>query len=442
VQDFESSPTDSYDLTLPRSMEDDPAPESDQSSARPPQREGLPPHYRMRAERHYVDSIASASSGVPIRLIPLAQFDPPPGPTPTGLDPLTKSIRLHGIVQPLIVRKRQTRYEVIAGRRRFAAAAALGLSDVPCVLHQVDDAAAAALRAAENIHSAPGEGSIRAAVGAHITDAIGRIAADLARLQTSLDALRAAPDGFERTAAGDLASAQAARTAWLANAAALLAGGRSRAGRRRLLSAILDEVVRQFEPECRLSGLRLHVSSSAPATTIDDAFVAVAVTGAVTLTLSLLEQVPQPLIEIAAQPLEDGGVGIHVIQRHQPLSLDVVERFGSRTRSAWTPMLFALGALALEHATAAHGGAADLVAVESTFVQPHVTPWAASAGSSHHRTAGRCRAADGANTTAPARTRRCWWPTATRTRGRPSRVTSADTASMSLRPPAPSRQQR
>ncbi len=365
MQDFESSPTDApYGVTNARALENTPSSESEAAAARPP-REGLPPHYRMRAERHYVDSITSGSAGVPIRLLPLAQFEAAPG-APSALEPLIKSIRQHGIVQPLLVRKRQARYEVIAGRRRFAAAAALGLTEVPCVLHQVDDPAAEALREAENIHAAPGEGTMRAAIAGHITDAIGRIAADVARLQTSLDALRAAPGGFERTAAIDLAAAQTARTAWLANTAALLAGGRFRAGRRRLLAAIVDEVIRQFEPECRLSGLRLDLAGPAPAMTIDDGFVGAALTGAIMLTLSLIEQVPQPVVEISTRVVEGGGVIIQVVQRHQPLSPDVIERFGSRTRSAWTPMLFALAALALEHATAAHGGAADLVPVDDT----------------------------------------------------------------------------
>jgi ParB-like nuclease family protein len=363
VQDFESPQTDTYDLTLPRSMDDDPSAEAAAPPSRAPQREGLPPHYRMRAERHYVDSIAAASAGVPIRLIPLAQFEPLAA-TPAALDTLVKSIRTLGIVQPLLVRKRHAQYEVIAGRRRFAAAAALGLQEVPCVLHQVDDAGAAALRAAENIHAAPGEGSMRAAVGAHIAEAIGRVAADLARLQTSVEALRAAPDGFERNVAADLATAQTARTAWLANTAAMLAGGRHPAGRRRLLSGILDDIVRQFEPESRLSGLRLEVSHTAPAVSVDDGFVAVAITGAVAVTLALLEHVQSPVVEIATRVLDGGGVAVDVIQRHQPVPPEVIERFGSRTRSAWTPMLFALGALAIEQAAAAHGGAADLVALD------------------------------------------------------------------------------
>lgn len=363
MQDFESSHADTYDLTIPRSMDDDAPPEAG-TTPRAPQREGLPAHYRMRAERHYVDSIASASAGVPIRLIRLDQFEAPRDDVTAGLEPLVKSIRVHGIVQPLLVRKRQTLYEVIAGRRRFAAAAALGLTEVPCVLHQVDDAGAAALRAAENIHAASAHGSLRAAVGAQIGEAIGRIAEDIARLQTSVHAMRQAPEGFERNVAGDLAAAQAARTLWLANTVALLAGGRYRSGRRRLLPSVLDDVVRQFEPECRLSSLRIDVGNAAPPMTIDDGFVSVALTGAVMLTLPLLEHVSHPVIEISTRALDAGGLAACVLQRQAVVSPDIVERFGSRTRSAWTPMVFALGALALEHATAAHGGAADFRALD------------------------------------------------------------------------------
>jgi ParB/RepB/Spo0J family partition protein len=344
---------------------DDDAPETDRKAERPPQREGLPAHYRMRAERHYVDSINSGSAGVPIRLIPLSQFDQPPAPPAAGLDPLIKSIRQHGIIQPLLVRKRLASYEVIAGRRRFAAAAALGFTEVPCVLHQVDDGAAAALAAAENIHLTTGEqASMRSAMGTQIVQAVARIAEDLARLRSSLASLRTMPDGFERSVSVDLASAQALRALWLANSTALLAGGRHPAGRRRPLSSILDDVVRQFEPECRLTGLRLDATNLAPPLTLDDALVTVALTGAVMVTLTLLDGVSQPVVELATRALDGGGVSAEVVQRHVSAPPDLAEQFASRTRAAWTPMLFGIGALALEQATAAHGGTSDLMVLE------------------------------------------------------------------------------
>jgi hypothetical protein len=363
VQDFEAPHTDTFDLPIPNTVDDDTVDVTDKPSERPPQREGLPAHYRMRAERHYVDSITSASAGVPIRLLALTKFAPLPESS-VPPDALMKSIRVHGIIQPLLVRKQHAQYEVIAGKRRFAAAAALGLTEVPCVLHQVDDEAAAALSAAENLHVNQPPAALRASVGAHIAEAISRIADDAGRLQASLEALRAAPDGFERTIAGDLSAAQAARIQWLANTAALLAGGRCRPGKRRPFAAIVDDVVRRFEPESRLAGLRIDVESESSMPAIDDCFVTAALTSAVMLTLSLLEHVPQPVIRIITEPLEPGGVSVHVLQHHVPASPDVVERFTTRSRSVWTPMIFALGALALEHATAAHGGAADLLPLD------------------------------------------------------------------------------
>lgn len=364
MQDFESSPADTYNPTLPRSMDDD-ASETDRKTERPPQREGLPAHYRMRAERHYVDSITSGSAGVPIRLIPLSQFDQPPAPPATGFDPLIKSIRQHGIIQPLLVRKRVASYEVIAGRRRFAAAAALGFTEVPCVLHQVDDAAAEALAAAENIHLSAGQqGSTRAGVGTETVEAAACIAEDLARLRISLGALRTMPDGFERSVTVDLASAQALRALWLANSTALLAGGKHPTGRRRPLSSILDDVVRLFEPECRLTGLRLDATNLAPPLTLDDGLVTVALTGAVMVTLTLLDGVSQPVVELATRALEGGGVSAEVVQRHVSATPDLAGQFAARTRAAWTPMLFGIGARALEQATAAHAGTSELVVLE------------------------------------------------------------------------------
>ncbi|HEV3063215.1 MAG TPA: ParB/RepB/Spo0J family partition protein [Vicinamibacterales bacterium] len=365
MHDFETPQSDSFDLSLPHPVDEEtPSDAVDKTTPRPPQREGLPAHYRMRAERHYVDSITSSSAGIPIRLLPVEQFETPPPEAGGSLDALIKSIRTHGIVQPLLVRKRAAQYEVIAGKRRFVAATTLGLTEVPCVLHQVDDTAAAALSVAENVRANPGGASLRATVGAQISEAIGRIADDVSRFQASLAVLRSAPDGFERTVTADLLAAQASRTLWLANTAALLAGGRCRQGKRRPLSAILDDLVRQFDPECRLTGLRIDLGGPPPAVTVDDCFVTIALTTAVMMTLSLLDQTPQPVVEVHARLLDAGGIAAQVAQRQVPASQDIVDRFATRTRSAWTPMIFGLGAIALEHATAAHGGAADLVALD------------------------------------------------------------------------------
>ena len=58
---------------------------------------------------------------------------------PEALTELSDSIRQHGILQPLSVRRTETGYELIAGERRLRAARMAGLTDIPCILMQMDD---------------------------------------------------------------------------------------------------------------------------------------------------------------------------------------------------------------------------------------------------------------------------------------------------------------
>lgn len=53
---------------------------------------------------------------------------------------LTESIRVHGILSPLVVRKEEGRYILIAGERRMRAAAAAGLTEVPVIIREADEA--------------------------------------------------------------------------------------------------------------------------------------------------------------------------------------------------------------------------------------------------------------------------------------------------------------
>ena len=56
-----------------------------------------------------------------------------------ALKELSESILRHGILQPLSVRRVQGGYELICGERRLRAAQMAGLTDVPCILMQMDD---------------------------------------------------------------------------------------------------------------------------------------------------------------------------------------------------------------------------------------------------------------------------------------------------------------
>lgn len=58
---------------------------------------------------------------------------------PEALAELSESIQCHGILQPLSVRRSGLGYELIAGERRLRAAQMAGLTEIPCIVMQMDD---------------------------------------------------------------------------------------------------------------------------------------------------------------------------------------------------------------------------------------------------------------------------------------------------------------
>lgn len=68
-----------------------------------------------------------------------------------ALDELAESIKLHGIIQPLIVKKRDKYYEIIAGERRWRAAKLAGLKEVPVIIKDYTDQEIMEVALIENI---------------------------------------------------------------------------------------------------------------------------------------------------------------------------------------------------------------------------------------------------------------------------------------------------
>ena len=67
------------------------------------------------------------------------------------LDELAESIRQHGILQPLSVRRVGTSYELIAGERRLRAGIQAGLTEIPCIVMQMTDRESAMTALVENL---------------------------------------------------------------------------------------------------------------------------------------------------------------------------------------------------------------------------------------------------------------------------------------------------
>ena len=64
---------------------------------------------------------------------------------------LAKSIKEHGIIQPIVVRKIENGYELIAGERRFRATKSLNLEYIPAIIRNYDDVTSASVAIIENI---------------------------------------------------------------------------------------------------------------------------------------------------------------------------------------------------------------------------------------------------------------------------------------------------
>ena len=107
-----------------------------------PKMSGLPPSVKMRHDAHYVETLI-APGGEPIgRLVSIDQVDPNPNQPRQvmgDLSELKNSISEQGIIQPLIVRQRGDRFQIIAGERRYQAAVQLGREEVPVVIRDTKD---------------------------------------------------------------------------------------------------------------------------------------------------------------------------------------------------------------------------------------------------------------------------------------------------------------
>lgn len=70
---------------------------------------------------------------------------------PDQLTELVDSIRQHGILQPLSVRRSGTQYELIAGERRLRAGVLAGLTEIPCIVMQMSEEESAMAALVENL---------------------------------------------------------------------------------------------------------------------------------------------------------------------------------------------------------------------------------------------------------------------------------------------------
>ncbi|SEN47280.1 nucleoid occlusion protein [Paenibacillus sp. OV219] len=91
-----------------------------------------------------------------VKQIPINDVDTSPYQPRTVFDDdrieeLSQTIRTHGVIQPIVVRVRNGKYEIIAGERRFRAVKKLGLETIPAIIREFNDSQAASIALIENL---------------------------------------------------------------------------------------------------------------------------------------------------------------------------------------------------------------------------------------------------------------------------------------------------
>ncbi|MBE3133761.1 MAG: ParB N-terminal domain-containing protein, partial [Acidobacteria bacterium] len=257
-------------------------------------REGLPPTFRMRHDEHYVDQITARAGAAQVQMIAVRDID---GAHPFGapdLGPLVDSISSFGILQPLLVRRRSGRYDLIAGSKRLAAAIAAGLVEVPCLLQNADDERARALADAENVRCGESGSSPHAAAAQAglPVGATSEIIDSLAAIESCLNLFLDRERPLRERVSLELMRAEAHRARWLAQAYLLLSGNPSLRKEVASPASLVEDALKGLEAEGRLAGVgtSLAVDEFTRTVFVDSRLMSVALTGAIGAMLALLQE--------------------------------------------------------------------------------------------------------------------------------------------------------
>jgi ParB family chromosome partitioning protein len=108
----------------------------------------------MRHDAHYVETLA-ASAATPVgRMVAIDLVDPNPDQPRQAMGDLSEliaSVTEKGIIEPLVVRQRGPRYQIVAGERRYHAAVQSGMHELPVVVRDVDDTEMLEIALVENL---------------------------------------------------------------------------------------------------------------------------------------------------------------------------------------------------------------------------------------------------------------------------------------------------
>lgn len=110
----------------------------------------------MKEQFSKLFGLTERSAGDEVKQIPLDEIVSSPYQPRTIFDEekieeLCQTIRTHGVIQPIVVRMRGGKYEIIAGERRWRAVRKLGLSTIPAIVREFNDSQTASIALIENL---------------------------------------------------------------------------------------------------------------------------------------------------------------------------------------------------------------------------------------------------------------------------------------------------
>ena len=321
-------------------------------------REGLPATYRMRADPHYVDQLDSAPTSS-VHMVRVQAIETGEETPPAAIPALVESIRTYGVLEPLIVQKRDRRYRLLAGSKRLAAATAAGVQEVPCVVHPVGDEEARALTAALKV-AAPAAADSKGAApqptdvrGPNLSMLDEAIAGSLSAVISSTTLLSESGPRLARTVAIDMIRAEARRALCLLHSARELRYGLPPDQRIISPAAVVQHVVDMLLPEAQLRGIAIDSSVNVAEGShihVNEELLAHALCGAALMITAPLNAFHGPRVKVAATGEPAGRVTLSVMQQ----SVAVPRTWPSAPEG---PEAYALvPILALRHIAEASGG--------------------------------------------------------------------------------------
>jgi hypothetical protein len=354
------TPTIRPDVFL--NVDDEPA---DGGDDRPLQREGLPPGFRMRHDAHYVDQLTSRPVTPQVRLIPLRDIDTGRIVDPHEIAALATSIGRHGILQPLLVRPRAGRFELIAGARRLAAAQAAGLSEVPCVVHQADDARVRLLAEAEALRHVEPMAPAPAAPAEASATWLAELWHSCSAIGSCLHLLGERDAALRDRVALDLVRTEVHRATRLVRSLSALGSETPLSTVEVSLATALDQALESFAAELRLSGVAVTVErGEGPFELRADAdWLAAALSAAVGGMLALVQGARTPALTVRlARAASQASLTVEIMQQSVNVPVWALPRFFD---TAWTerPGGYQAGIelAAARRLAERHGGGAEVV---------------------------------------------------------------------------------